>query len=35
MNLLNDYGDDLNDDQSSLPDHHQTNNGRTTSDITN
>ena len=35
MNLLNDCGDDLNDDQSSLPDHHQTNNDRATSNITN
>jgi neurofibromin 1 len=34
MNLLNDCGDDLNDDQNSLPDHHQTNNERTTSNIT-
>ncbi|CAF3892897.1 unnamed protein product, partial [Adineta steineri] len=34
MNLLNDCGDDLNDDQNSLPDHHQTNNDRTTSNIT-
>jgi neurofibromin 1 len=33
MNLLNDCGDDLNDDQNSLPDHHQTNNERTTSNI--
>ncbi|CAF1287270.1 unnamed protein product [Adineta steineri] len=31
MNLLNDCGDDINDDQNSLPDHHQTNNERTTS----
>jgi len=36
MNLLNDCGDDLNDDQNSLPDHHhQTQNDRTTSNITN
>jgi neurofibromin 1 len=34
MNLLNDCGDDLNDDQNSLSDHHQTNNERTTSNIT-
>jgi neurofibromin 1 len=31
MNLLNDCGDDLNDDQNSLLDHHPTNNERTTS----
>jgi neurofibromin 1 len=35
MNLLNDCGDDLNDDQNSLSDHHPTNNERTTSNITN
>jgi neurofibromin 1 len=35
MNLLNDCGDDLNDDQNSLSDHHQTNNERITSNITN
>jgi neurofibromin 1 len=33
MNLLNDCGDDLNDDQNSLSDHHQTTNERTTSNI--
>lgn len=33
MNLLNDCGEDLNDDQNSLPDHHQTNNERATSNI--
>lgn len=35
MNLLNDCGDDLNDDQSSLSEHHQTNNERATSNIAN
>ncbi len=35
MNLLNDCGDDLNDDQNSLPDHHQTNNERTPTNMTN
>ncbi|MBL8086401.1 MAG: hypothetical protein JNN26_27475, partial [Candidatus Obscuribacter sp.] len=30
MNLLNDCGDDLNDDQNSFSDHHRTNNERTT-----
>ena len=35
MNLLNDCGDDLNDDQSSLSDHHQTTNERNTSNPAN
>jgi hypothetical protein len=35
MNLLNDCGDDLNDDQTSLVDHHPTNNERITSNMTN
>ncbi|CAF4101191.1 unnamed protein product, partial [Rotaria sp. Silwood2] len=34
MNLLNDCGDDLNDDQSSLSDHHQSNTERGTSNMT-
>ena len=34
MNLLNDCGDDLNDDQSSLSDHPQANAERATSNIT-
>ncbi|CAF4870671.1 unnamed protein product, partial [Rotaria socialis] len=33
MNLLNDCGDDLNDDQSSLSEHHQANNERGTSNL--
>ncbi|CAF3844946.1 unnamed protein product [Rotaria sordida] len=35
MNLLNDCSEDLNDDQNFLSDHHQTNNERTTSNISN
>jgi neurofibromin 1 len=35
MNLLNDCGDDLNDDQNSLSDHHQTNNDRTPTTMNN
>ena len=35
MNLLNDCGDDLNDDQTSLADHHPANNERTPSNINN
>ena len=35
MNLLNDCGDDLNDDQSSLADHHPATNERTTSNLGN
>lgn len=35
MNLLNDCGDDLNDDQSSLPDHHPGNNERSAANMAN